>query len=620
MSSFNYQTPSIDYSFIAYNFDQMRMMIESVMRSQRETRDEMNDLKHSLLSYQFPHFTESSINSSRENPLINQTTKLNQSSPYFLPHNSDLQNDSTIKFLLSKVESLEQRVRNLSAKIAGGDDHKQKEERNSASEGKALAFGDVKQTPEFLKLKEENEMLKKDLNSLVDYNNKMKKMNETLVGKMKDIPKIESKFNELVESVALLTQENELLKKVVNLQNQLTGQTNPELAEALGENLENEGEKDEKQKEKDEEEEEKEKNDDELPKGINKEDFLNFLAEKLKEEMENKVKNDGDAGEKEEENKEEKEEVLEEQKNLKSNKDKNSTQDSEKNKLTPSKIFVYKPTKDGLLEFDVGNKEFKVLKEIKDYNQFYSDFTPESSITYNTLGGLFVLNSRNNYIYYFSTKKNSMSKLFNFRHKHLKGVLFLDRSTKNMYALGGEGNTVNETFSFEDQKITELPPFSSPRTGFTCCELDNKIYCLFGDYGDNEMCIEYLDLNDLSKGWIDVKYNNNTKVNSWVGMSVVNVNNILLLITGGLVNGEPSKEICVFNIEKSELFTIDKKIPELSQSPHLFYENALFCPFLEGACIAYINIDDKNVVLILDADLNTQLFENESKEKKEDKK
>ena len=62
-------------------------------------------------------------------------------------------------------------------------------------------------------------------------------------------------------------------------------------------------------------------------------------------------------------------------------------------------------------------------------------------------------------------------------------------------------------FHLNQKKIEDLPELSTYRSKMTCCQINNKIYCLFGinEKNLNDSKIEYLDLDDLNNGWIEKK-------------------------------------------------------------------------------------------------------------------
>ena len=106
------------------------------------------------------------------------------------------------------------------------------------------------------KEKEYLEKLKNDNKMLIKQNLELKNMNEMLLSKMKELPDLNNKFNELFETVKLLKEENDLLKKSMK---------NSKIYQMLN-----------KEHEHEEEEEKEDENENE------KEDNLNKGKEKLK--------------------------------------------------------------------------------------------------------------------------------------------------------------------------------------------------------------------------------------------------------------------------------------------------------------------------------------------------
>ena len=54
---------------------------------------------------------------------------------------------------------------------------------------------------------------------------------------------------------------------------------------------------------------------------------------------------------------------------------------------------LYKPTKEGLLTFNLSKKNYYTIVP-ENYSEFWKEFDPETSIQYNTLEGLFIVNSK----------------------------------------------------------------------------------------------------------------------------------------------------------------------------------------------------------------------------------
>ena len=92
------------------------------------------------------------------------------------------------------------------------------------------------------------EKLKNDNKVLLEQNSELKHMNEMLLSKMKDLPELNKRFNELFETVKLLKEENDILKKSMK---------NSKIMKML--ELEQEKEEDEEEKEENKNEKEEQK-------------------------------------------------------------------------------------------------------------------------------------------------------------------------------------------------------------------------------------------------------------------------------------------------------------------------------------------------------------------------
>jgi hypothetical protein len=271
---------------------------------------------------------------------------------------------------------------------------------------------------------------------------------------------------------------------------------------------------------------------------------------------------------------------------------------------------LYKPIQEGLLVFNLANKIFSIIVPEK-YDEFWEEFQVEGSLQYNTLEGLFIINAKNNQLYYYSSKKNIFCDLLTFKENHSYGCLFLDNLSKNIIAIGGKYSKSVELFVFESSKIEDLPDLSTHRSKTTCCQVNNKIYCLFGisEERPNESLIEYLDLDDLKNGWVEVNYINQTSFKLLTGMSCVNLNDAELLIIGGKLEDKNSNEKLVYyNVQSKELYELDKDLPESENKNYFFTQNIMFNLFLNGKTISFINIDDFNQVHIIDNELRYDLY------------
>ena len=285
--------------------------------------------------------------------------------------------------------------------------------------------------------------------------------------------------------------------------------------------------------------------------------------------------------------------------------------ENSENNLINANFNLYKPIEEGLLTFNLAKKNYYTIVPEK-YDEFWESFDPETSVQYNTLEGLFLINSKkNNQLYYYSSKKNTFSALFQFTEDHSYGCLFLDNLSKNIIAIGGKKSKLVEKFSFENGNMEQLPQLSTHRSKMTCCQVVNKIYCFLGisEERPNDSIVEYLDLDNLHKGWVEVKFDNQTSFTVLTGMSCVNLNDSELFIIGGLINDElPNEKLLYFNTEQNELFELNKDLPDSEDKHYLFTKNTMFNLFLNGNIISFTNIDDNNQVHILDNELKYDLY------------
>ena len=476
------------------------------------------------------------------------------------------------------------------------------------------------------KIKEENE--KKEFNILaqedkliIEENEKMKKENEDLMNKIKDFPNLEKKYNELFKSFAVIQEENINLKKNLNNDSFSNKNLNNRLSdgEIINPN-ENTFRKENK-----------------IPQIKNKEIIYNtdIRREKMSKTLNNNHMSEELSGIVYYKKKPQQKSVnssREYPKNMKIsyNNCKNSkefnindmevnnevqinslnTDNIKSENLINESFNLYKPIKEGLLSFNLSKKNYNLVIP-ENYDNFWNNFEPENSIQYNTLEGLFIINSKDNQLYYYSSKKNSFCELFYFNFDHKEGCLFLDNLSKNIIAIGGINTTSVEKFSFETGAMEELPELSTHRYKMSCCQVGNKIYCFFGISVErkNESLIEYLDLDNISEGWVEIIYQNKTSFNLLTYMSCVNLNDFELLIIGGLIeDNAPNQKLLYYNVQKNEFFELNKDLPDSDVKRYLFSKNIMFNLFLKDDVISFTNIDDNNQVHILDNDLKYDLY------------
>ena len=471
--------------------------------------------------------------------------------------------------------------------------------------------------------------------SIIDENEKIKLENDALTKKLEDFNDLEKKYNDLFTSFSLLKEENILLKKNIN---SFTLKNNYKINKKINKLIDNEHinfNKPENKIESIEISNKKEykinlnnSKEDSFDKSIKKEKF-NIISKSphINDDLPNLVYN---------KKKPKKTKLNSPRENLKSieismNNKKNVNNLSNElfindkeskyrkilneDKLEGDKSInetfnLYKPIKEGLLSFNLSKKNYNLIIP-ENYNKFWKNYDPQDSLQYNTLEGLFIINSKDYQLYYYSSKKNSFCELFCFNYDHKEGCLFLDNLSKNIMAIGGINTTSVEKFSFETGTMEELPELSTHRYKMTCCQVNNKIYCFFGLSLErkNESLIEYLDLENINQGWIEFIYENKTSFNLLTYMSCVNLNDCELLIIGGLIEDKiPNQKLLYFNAQKSEFIELNKDLPDSDVKKYLFSKNIMFNLFLKDNIISFTNIDDNNQVHILDNDLKYDLY------------
>ena len=564
--------------------------------------------------------------------------------------------ENSIKDLIDKYEKQIKFMKTVLAKQAEEFEEKLKNK------------GENKETKE---KKEENpedkmeEMMKiiKDNKELLKQNEELKNINEVILSKMKELPNLEQKYTDLFDTVKLLQEENNLLKEASKYSSMIelsqskikeipsdtnNNNTNTNIFEETPKvkspkNKNDDGDNDnknnksknlllddddsEEEDNKEEKNKEKEEKEEAIPvikqkeiifdkNNINNSESSNTNIEtsnpikvynKKKLQRQTSLKSSKDNIEinksninNQSDNGEQKEEI---------NTENNKNEEIEES-INPN-FNLYKPTKEGLLTFNLSKKNYYTIVP-ENYSEFWKEFDPETSIQYNTLEGLFIVNSKqNNQLYYYSSKKNNFSALFNFTEDHSYGCLFLDNLSRNIIAIGGKNSKLVEKFSFEDGFMTQLPQLSTHRSKMTCCQVGEKIYCFLGlsEERPNESIIEFLDMQNINKGWTEVQYDNQTSFNVLTAMSCVNLNDSELFIIGGLVNDEiPNEKLLYFNTEQNELFELNKDLPDSDDKNYLFTKNTMFNVFLNGEIISYTNIDDNNQVHVLDNELKYDLY------------
>ena len=422
-----------------------------------------------------------------------------------------------------------------------------------------------KKDNEILVNNEDDDTISNENIFLIEENERIKKENESLINKLKNFDNLEKQYNDLLMTFSEIKEQNEILKQESkNKENEMTQKMSKKSIDEI-----------------------------EIPHlnintGLNQnhsnKDFSNLIYNKKKPK---KIR-------------------------LSSSKNKlilNETK-KERDNMIDESFNLYKPIKEGLLSFNLARKDYNLVIP-ENYQLFWNNYEQENSIQYNTLEGLFIMNSKDNQLYYYSSKKNTFCELFYFNYDHKEGCLFLDNLSKNIIAIGGINTTKVEIFSFEQGIMDELPELRTHRYKMSCCQVDNKIYCFFGLSleRENESLIEYLDIDNINNGWIELVFQNKTSFNLLTYMSCVNLNDSELLIIGGLIEDNvPNQKLLYYNIQKNEFIELNKDLPESDVKKYLFSQNIMFNLFIKENIISFINIDDNNQVHILDNNLKYDLY------------
>ena len=576
--------------------------------------------------------------------------------------------ENAIKDLIDKYEKQIKFMKTVLAKQSEEFEEKLKNSRNLglAKDQKNIENNEQKDENQDQKMEEMMKIIK-DNKELLKQNEELKNINEVILSKMKELPNLEQKYTDLFDTVKLLQEENNLLKEAskyssmielsqskikeipsdTNANNTNTNifEDTPKTKSKINKKDDNLNEEKNKRKnlllddesDEDNKEENNKDKEEEIPSikqkeiifdknnsnnNINNSEIINntndpnnpikvYNKKKLQRQSSPKLSKDNIDINKSNKSNSNIQNENEEQKEEDIDMNEEDNKNDENNDLINPNFNLYKPIKEGLLTFNLSKKNYYTVVPEK-YDEFWENFDSETSIQYNTLEGLFLVNSKqNNQLYYYSSKKNTFSALFQFTEDHSYGCLFLDNLSKNIIAIGGKNSKLVEKFSFEDGSMTQLPPLTTHRSKMTCCQVGEKIYCFLGLSKErpNESIIEFLDLNNINEGWTEVKYVNQTSFNVLTGMSCVNLNDSELFIIGGLVNDEvPNEKLLYFNTEQNEMFELNKDLPDSEDKNYLFTKNTMFNVFLNGNIISYTNIDDNNQVHILDNELKYDLY------------
>ena len=272
-------------------------------------------------------------------------------------------------------------------------------------------------------------------------------------------------------------------------------------------------------------------------------------------------------------------------------------------------LALYAILPDKLVSYNFSKGQMITLKPEK-YDEFIADYIEDGSITYNSLSSLLVLTSKNfNELYYYTNSDNTFTKLFTFKENHKNGCIFIDNTSNNMYALGGEYNNKVEKFSLEQMEFVAFPDLNEQRSHFTCCLIDdNMLYVFFGFSKSRNKCldsIECIDLQNTENGWSLFKGNN--PLYELRCMSVLPYNKDQMIIVGGETSdGSANKSMIRFDgVEnKLEVMTKEEFYNKKENKPFLFSKNAMFATYIGGNDLIYCNMDDEMYPHFFDTKLN----------------
>lgn len=336
-----------------------------------------------------------------------------------------------------------------------------------------------------------------------------------------------------------------------------------------------------------------------------------MLLKKENEELKKQINpNQIQSTEEEEEQKEEDDEP-EQIENVEKQTEKETKNKPSSSSSLSQDLSLFSITHNYLLCFNFKQKKF-VSVDPKDYDTFITSYSPNGSISYNTLSGLFILSGPNfDTLYYYSSKNNSITKFFTFKYNHQNGIIFLDSSSKYLLAVSGTNTNKVERLCFETQVIDELPPLNETRGEASCCLVNDVIYVFFGYSPLKKKClssVEYIDMKNVQDGWKLIELDE--KQFELKGVSVARLGSREMIIVGGEnVEGVANKNMIYFNADEKKMTKLDKTLPEGDKKKsYLFKKNNMFNFFAEGDTICYANIDDDNCVHVIDNNLKYELF------------
>ena len=163
--------------------------------------------------------------------------------------------------------------------------------------------------------------------------------------------------------------------------------------------------------------------------------------------------------------------------------------------------------------FDIGNKIWLESRKILDLNldnksdSFKKDYQYEGTLLYNTLDGVYILTGENtDTLYYYNSKKDSLSRICKFKSGHNNGSIMYDEYDRCLYVFGGKNINSCEYYSFSDKKVYSLPDLITDRANASFIISNNKIFGFFGfsyDEDNYANTIEYIDIKKKDR-WVEL--------------------------------------------------------------------------------------------------------------------
>ena len=163
--------------------------------------------------------------------------------------------------------------------------------------------------------------------------------------------------------------------------------------------------------------------------------------------------------------------------------------------------------------FDIGNKIWLESRKILELNfdnksdSFKKDYQYEGTLLYNTLDGVYILTGENtDTLYYYNSKRNSLSRICKFNNGHNNGSIMYDEYDRCLYVFGGKNINSCEYYSFSDKRVYSLPDLITDRANASFIISNNKIFGFFGFSYDEDSyanTIEYIDLKKKDR-WVEL--------------------------------------------------------------------------------------------------------------------